>query len=122
MANTPAHIVYDVPNSPRVELWRTDTAGFKCIVEIEGLDPQRTLTKEELAVGITSLDPPTVVISPREKRRDTHTAVFDAISRAVLASASSTLGDIGAPREIITATFRVLSAVKHAMRLIDEPC
>lgn len=121
MANTPAYIDYDVPNTPRVQLWRTDTAGFKCVVEIEGLDPQRTRTKEEAAAGITSLDPPTVEIAPREKRRDTHTALLDAIGRAALASATSTLGDTGKPSEMITTIYRVTSAVKMALRLLDEP-
>lgn len=117
----PRTIVHDVEMSPKVTLTRTANIGFACIVEVEGLDPKRTVTAEEKAAGITSLNPPTVVIGPRDKRKDTHRALLDAIWRAVSASATSTLGETGGPGEIAMCCYRVTRAVRHALRLIDEP-
>lgn len=113
-------VVYDAVDAPKVTLTLTDELGFECIVEIDGLEPTRSTTAEERAAGITSLDPPTIQVSARSTRYLTHRALLDASWRAVSASATSTTGTTGGPGGLIMTCWRVTSAVRHALRLLDE--
>lgn len=115
-------IITDDENAPRVTLTRAENGGFSCVIEVEGLEPQRTITPEEESDGIVSLNPPTVEIGPRDTRRATQRALLDAAWRAVSASATSTLdGDTGGPGGIAMCCLRVTMAVRHALRCLDEP-
>lgn len=113
-------VVYDAADAPKVTLTLTDEQGFLCVVELEGLEPQRAVTAEERAAGITSLDPPTVAVRALPDRYETHRALLDAAWRAVSCSATSTTGDTGGPGGIAMCCYRVTAAVRHALRLLDE--
>lgn len=113
-------VVYDGATGPKVTLTRTDAGGFECVLEVDGLEPQRATTAEERAVGITSLDPPTVMISPRPTAAKTHRALIDASFRAVSASATSTTGETGGVGGLLMTCLRVTMAVRHALRMLDE--
>lgn len=113
-------VVYDAVDAPKVTLTRTDTLGFECIIEVAGLEPERTTTAEERAAGITSLDPPTIAVRAQADRSKTHRALLDACWRAVSASATSTTGDTGGPGGLAMTNYRVTAAVRHALRMLDE--
>lgn len=114
-------VVYDTSFAPKVTLTKDDAGGFTAVIEVEGLDPQRGTSADERAMGITSLDPPTVTVSARASAYSTHRALIDASWRAVSASATSTLGgDTGGPAGLICTCLRVTAAVRHALRLLEE--
>ncbi len=113
-------VTYDGVDAPKITLTREDSGGFTAIIEIEGLAPQRDVTSEERSVGVTSLDPPTVAVGKLSTDYRTHRALIDAAWRAVSASATSTLGDTGGPIGLICTCMRVTSAVRFALRLLDE--
>jgi len=113
-------VVYDASTGPKVTLTRTDAGGFQCVLEVDGLEPQRATTAEERAVGITSLDPPTVVIAPQATSAKTHRALIDASWRAVSASATSTTGETGGVAGLLMTCLRVTMSVRHALRLLEE--
>jgi hypothetical protein len=105
-------VVYDSVGSPRVTLSKTGDT-FDCILEVDGLEPDRDTTAEERAFGIRSLNPPTV-------RARTLRALIDAAVRAVQASATSTAGETGGPGGLLMTHYRVARAVRTALRLLDE--
>lgn len=113
-------VVYDTSGAPKVTLTRTDAGGFTCLVEVDGLEPQRGTTAEERAAGITSLDPPTIVVPPKSTAAKTHRALLDASWRAVSSSATSTTGETGGPGGLAMTCLRVTMAVRHALRMLDE--
>lgn len=113
-------VVYDSTILPKVTLTRTTAGGFECVLEVDGLEPQRATTAEERAAGITSLDPPTVSISAKKTPGKTHRALLDASWRAVSASATSTTGETGGPGGLAMTCLRVTMAVRHALRALDE--
>lgn len=113
-------VTYDGVDAPRVVLTKEDSGGFSATIEVEGLATQRDVTSEERAVGVTSLDPPTVAVGKLSTDYRTHRALIDAAWRAVSASATSTLGDTGGPVALICTCMRVTAAVRQALRLLDE--
>jgi hypothetical protein len=115
-------IVYDVTSRPKVTITRDDDDGLTAIVEIDGLEPQRGTTAEERAVGITSLDPPTVFVRDRADRADVIRALVSGCIRAVSASATSTLDDdTGGPYGQVHTAIRVGGAVRAALRKFTDP-
>lgn len=114
-------VVYDAKDAPKVTLTKDDAGGFTAVIEVEGLEPQRSTTAEERVAGITSLDPPTITVRKLATAYSTHRALIDASWRAVSASATSTLGgDTGGPGGLICTCIRVTAAVRHALRMLDE--
>jgi hypothetical protein len=113
-------VVYDAVDAPKVTLTRTDELGFVCIIELDGLAPQRSTTPEERAAGITSFDPPTIVVRAQTDRAKAHRALLDASWRAVSASATSTTGETGGPGGLAMTCYRITAAVRHALRMLDE--
>lgn len=115
-------VVYDSVGSPRVTLTKDGTT-YTAVLEVEGLDVQRSETAEERFIGITSLSPPTVVISERVarlQRTSQHRALIDAAQRAVAAACTSTTGETGGPGGLLMTYYRVARAVRRALRLLGE--
>ena len=116
----PATVEYDPIWGPRVTLTADEDGGFTAVIEVAGNAPQRGTTAEEREAGITSLDPPTVVVSALETPYDTHRALIDGAWRAVASAASSTTGESGGPGGLIMTCLRVTMTMRHALRLLDE--
>lgn len=115
-------IVYDVTSRPKVTITRDDDDGFTAVVEVEGLEPQRGTSAEERAVGITSLDPPTVYVRARVDRAEVIRTLIRSCIRAVSASATSTLDDnTGGPYGQVHTAIRVGGAVRAALRKFTDP-
>lgn len=97
---------------PRVTL-TIDGSSYSCVVDgITGLAPQRTATSEEIGLGISSLDPPTITAP---SARDLVDRAALAVSNAVRSSVGQRLG-IG---EILWVRLRTIWAVKAALRALD---
>ena len=117
---TEATAVYEGKSTPRVTIARDTSGGISCIIEVEDLEPQRTVTSDERGKGITSIDPPTIRVKARRSRAATHRDLITASCRAVTASATSTTGSTGGIGAILMTHMRVAWAVRSALRLIDE--
>lgn len=114
-------VVYNTDGRPKVTLTRDDDDGLEAIIEVDGLEPTRDTTAEERAVGITSLDPPTVSVRDRSDRAEVLRALIDGGNRAVNASATSTLGETGGAYGMACSCYRVSSAIKAAIRMLSDP-
>lgn len=112
-------VVYDTPFAPRVTLTKS-AAALLAVIEVDGLDPQRSTTPEERFVGIESLNPPTVRVPILRDPRASHRRLIDAAVRATQCSATSTLGSNGGPVALFYTYMRVSIAVRSALRLIGE--
>jgi len=112
-------VVFDLPSTPRVTLTLEDDGSYTAVLEVEDLEPQRSVSAEELAAGITSLEPPTVNITPQRTTAETHRRLIDAAQRAVVASVTSTTGDSGGPGGLLMSYLRVARGVRHALRMLD---
>jgi hypothetical protein len=116
-----ASTVYERDYTPRVTLSRDATGKLTAVIEVEGVAPDRTPNAEERAAGITSLDPPTIVVRPLASRSATLRRLLDASWRAVAEAAKSTPEvETLTPADLSTIGYRVTSAVRAALRLIKE--
>lgn len=116
---TAASTVYDQPWSPRVTLSRDTFGKLTAVIEVDGLLPTRSTSADERAAGISSLDPPTVSAIAKTDRRKTIRTLIDGAIRAVCASAVAS-GVTLAPGEMAQVCIRVGSAIRIALRAIDE--
>lgn len=113
-------VTYSPAWGPDVELTVDDAGGISCTLTLDELEPTRDVTAAEQAIGITSLDPPTVSVRARANSYDTHRALIDAAKLAVLAASEATDGDSGGPGGMLLSNLRVSMAVRHCLRLADE--
>lgn len=113
-------VTVDETGLPRVTL-SLDGEFYRAVLEVEGLDPQRGTTAEERAIGVQSLNPPTIRVRKRRRAADTHRALIDAAFRAVSVSATSTLdGDNGGPGGLLMTYLRVSRGMRQAIRALGE--
>lgn len=86
--------------------------SYECIVDgIDGLEPQRSVSVDEQARGILSLEPPTV----RSRVVDD---LIDLATEAVDVAVVSTLGDPGEPGDILMVRMKTAAAVRGALDLL----
>ena len=86
----------------------SDSGRITCVIDnIEGLAPERTVSNEEQASGIDSIDPPTV-------HGNSARSVIDRSALAVSAAVDATLGT-GTPPEILWTRYRAVVSVKGAL-------
>ena len=119
MGGIVSQVVYDTDGLPRITL-TIEPGYFQAVLEVEGLDPQRSTTEEERRVGIQSLNPPTVRVRAQTVRSKSHRALIDASCRAVASSAASTLGDNGGPGGLLLTYYRVARGLREALRQLGE--
>ncbi|MDX1526975.1 MAG: hypothetical protein R3337_00020 [Gammaproteobacteria bacterium] len=105
-------VVYDNRSTPKCTLTK-DGEQFTAVLEVVGLAPTRDVSIEESTIGVLSLDPPTV-------RAYSHRELIDAAQRAVQAAVSSTMGSRGTAAEIAFVYLRTATAVRNALRMLDE--
>ncbi|HEX4336930.1 MAG TPA: hypothetical protein VH062_13515 [Polyangiaceae bacterium] len=111
--------VFDCDGTPRTTITKTATA-YTAIVEVTGLAPTRGTNADERAVGITSLDPPTVTVRRQRDASKSLRALIDGAVRAVMASATSTTGETGGPGGLILTVCHVTRGVRNALRYLGE--
>lgn len=107
----PVTVSFERLGYPRATVTLAD-ARHSCVVDhIDGLAPVRSVSAEESAAGIDSLDPPTVHAgAPRD--------LIDLAARATSSALESTLGgEVPAP-EILLCNYYVATAVKGALDLL----
>lgn len=110
MADTYA---FDGNGLPRATVTREDDGTFSCVVDqIDGLAPARTVSLEEADLGVTSLDPPTVVA-------DTALELVDLAEFAVAEAVDATDRE-STPAEHLMINLKVGMSVKAALRALDE--
>lgn len=86
----------------------SETGTYTCVIdEISDLAPARTVSADEAAAGVDSLDPPTC------HAQDARSLV-EAAQRAVEGAVEATVGP-GTPPEIVLARYKTASAVKGAL-------
>ena len=105
-------VVFDSPATPKVTL-TLDGALYTAVLEVEDFSPDRLPSAEEQALGITSLDPPTVQAYDLR-------ALIDGSQRAVQAAASSTTGERGGPFGIAMTYLRTAIGVRAALRQLQS--
>lgn len=115
-----ATAVYEGKYSPRVTISRDTTGALSCVIDVDDLEPQRTVNSDERLKGILSLDPPSVRVKARRSRTQTHRDLISAACRAVTASATSTTGSTGGIGAILMTHMHVAWAVRAALRKIGE--
>lgn len=105
--------VFETKGTPRATVTREDDGSFRCVVDqIDGLAPTRTVSLEEAAMGILSLDPPTIVA-------ETALELVDATEHAVAEAVDATDRESN-PAEHLMICLRTGMAVKGALRALDE--
>lgn len=105
--------VFERLGLPRATVTREDDGSFRAVVDnIDGLAPIRTISTEEAALGILSLNPPTIVA-------DTALELVDAAEHAVAEAVDATDRE-STPGEHLMITLRTGMAVKGALRALDE--
>ena len=105
--------VFESNGLPRATVTREDDGSFSCVVDqIDGLAPTRTMSQEEIAMGITSLDPPTCVA-------DTAAELVDVAELAVCEAVDATDRE-STPAEWLMISLRVGMSVKGALRAMGE--
>jgi len=92
--------------------YNTVSREYKAIVNVTGLDPDRTTSGEESLQGIVSLNPPTVV-------EESIRGLTDLAIQAVANSAYSTRGFRFGPNELATVSYSVSYAIQGAIELIE---
>lgn len=113
-------VSYSPSWGPDVTVTVDDAGGIECVLTIDELEPTRETSADERAMGISSLDPPTISVRARSTRYDTHRALLDASALAVSASAQATDGASGGPGGLLIMNYRVKTAIRHALRLAGE--
>lgn len=104
--------VFELAGWPRATVTKNGKLLSAVIDDIEGLEPQRSVSVDETSRGISSLDPPTVAT-------DLGAVELVALAgEAVAASIRSTVGTLSIPDETVIR-HKVTVAVCGALRNLD---
>ena len=104
--------IFELEGWPRATVTKNGTLLSVVLDDIEGLEPQRSVSVDEQARGIASLDPPTV---------STDQGAVELIAlagEAVAAAIRSTTGSLSIPDETVIR-HKVTVAVADALRNLD---
>lgn len=110
-------VFWDNEATPRCRLTK-DADLYQAVLAVEGLAPNRDPSLEERAIGILSLDPPTV--STMSLASEGHRSLIDACQRAVQASVAASTGTRGTAAQMSFVYLRTAIAVRGALRMLDE--
>lgn len=104
---------FEREGTPRATVTRDDAGEFTAVIDsIDGLSPVRTVSAEELALGISSLSPVTV-------RAQTPLDLLDRCVFAVGEAADATDRE-STPMELLMIRLRTRVAVANALRALKE--
>lgn len=104
---------FEREGTPRATVTRDDGGEFVAVVDnIDGLAPQRTLSVEESALGVQSLNPVTV-------KARTAVELLELAQFAVGEAVDATDRD-STPMELLMIRLRTRFAVANALRAMDE--
>lgn len=111
-------VVYETRFLPRATVTLEDDGSFSAVIDnIQGLAPDRGPTAEELADGISSLEPVTVTALTARDLVDRCMLGLSAAARATPGAAEG----VKAAIEMLWVRFRAAAAVKGALdKLTDE--
>lgn len=111
MAKVPIVATFERQGYPRATV-TYDGTRFSCVIDhIDGLSPTRSVSAEEGANGIDSLDPPTVHAAGLRE-------LIDLAACATSSALESTLGGELSPPDILLCNYYAATATKGALELL----
>jgi hypothetical protein len=109
-------VIYEKRFMPRATVTRQDDGSFSAVIDgVTGLAPDRGPSSEEIADGISSLDPVTVTALTARELVDVAMLGLSAAARATPGAAEGAL----AVAELLWVRFRAACAVKGALDLLE---